>query len=97
MLGVLFLHTPTFRVKILDRVILTDETLIKKVGLRIKELRKARGMTQFDLAIKSDMEENALQRIEAGRTNPTLKTLLKIVNGLDDVEFYELFILQSKE
>lgn len=93
MLGVLFLHTPTFRVKILDKVILTDETLIKKVGLRIKELRKARGMTQFDLAIKSDMEENALQRIEAGRTNPTLKTLLKIVNGLDDVEFYELFVL----
>lgn len=92
MLGVLFLLTITFRVKILDKVILTDEALIKKVGLRIKKLRKARGMTQFDLAIKSDMEENALQRIEAGRTNPTLKTLLKIVKGLDGIEFYELFI-----
>lgn len=49
-------------------------------------------MTQFDLAIKSDMEENALQRIEAGRTNPTLKTLLKITKGLDNIAFYKLFI-----
>lgn len=71
---------------------MTGEALIKKVGLRIKELRKKRGMTQFDLAINSDMEENALQRIESGRTNPTLKTLLKIVKGLEDVEFYELFV-----
>lgn len=71
---------------------MTDEAFIKKVGLRIKTLRKERGMTQFDLAIKSDMEENALQRIEAGRTNPTLKTLLKITKGLDNIAFHKLFI-----
>lgn len=71
---------------------LSDEDFIKKVGLRIKKLRKEQKLTQLDLAIKSDMEENALQRIEAGRTNPTLKTLLKIINALEGVEFNQLFI-----
>ena len=47
-------------------------------------------MTQFDLAVKSGMEENALQRIETGRTNTTLKTLLKIVNALG-IQFKDLF------
>lgn len=70
----------------------SSEDFIKKVGLRIKALRNERGLTQFDLAVNSDMEETALQRIEAGRTNPTLKTLLKIVNALEGVEFYQLFI-----
>lgn len=69
----------------------SSEDFIKKVGLRIKALRNERNLTQFDLAVNSDMEETALQRIEAGRTNPTLKTLLKIVNALDGVDFYQLF------
>lgn len=42
-------------------------------------------MTQLDLATKSGMEENAVQRIETGRTNPTFKTLLKIIGALDMV------------
>jgi transcriptional regulator with XRE-family HTH domain len=36
------------------------------------------------------MEESALQRIEAGRTNPTIKTLFKISNALN-VELKVLF------
>lgn len=71
---------------------LSDENFIKGVGLRIKELRKRQNLTQLDLAARANMEESALQRVEAGRTNPTLKTLFKIVNALEDVEFNELFI-----
>lgn len=70
---------------------LSDEDFIKKVGLQIKKLRKEQKLTQLDLAIKSNMEENALQRIETGRTNPTLKTLLKITTALN-VKFHQLFI-----
>ena len=47
-------------------------------------------MTQLDLAIKSGMEENAVQRLETARTSPTIKTLYKIAKGLG-VEFAELF------
>ena len=66
------------------------EELVKLVGKQIKKYRVNGDMTQLDLAIKSNMEENALQRIETGRTNPSLKTLLKIVNALK-IEFKDLF------
>lgn len=69
---------------------LSNEDFIKKVGLRIKKLRKEQKLTQLDLSIKSNMEENALQRIETGRTNPTLKTLLKITTALN-IKFHILF------
>ena len=69
---------------------LNEEELVKLVGIQIKKFRKGHKMTQFDLAVKSNMEENAFQRIETGRTNPSLKTLLKIVNALE-IEFIDLF------
>lgn len=64
--------------------------VIKQIGNQIRKYRKKQNLTQFDLAIKSDMEENALQRIESGRTNPTIKTLLKITNALK-IELKQLF------
>ena len=60
-----------------------DIIFIERITSRIKRLRIERNMTQFDLASKSDMEENALQRLERNRTSPTIKTLLKIARGLD--------------
>ena len=70
--------------------LLEHKIFIKKLGKRIKFLRNERNMTQVDLSITSDMEENAIQRIEAGRTNPTTITLLKISKGLN-IEMKELF------
>lgn len=67
-----------------------DKEFIQSIGKQIRKFRLEQKMTQFDLAVKSEMEENALQRIERGRINPTIKTLLKIVNGLD-VDFKKLF------
>ena len=62
----------------------------KIVGKQIRLLRKRFKMTQSVLASKANMEESALQRIEAGRTNPTIKTLFKISNALN-VELNFLF------
>ncbi|PHR70080.1 MAG: transcriptional regulator [Lutibacter sp.] len=73
-----------------------DVLFIKKVGHQIKTFRKSQDMTQFDLAIKSGMEENALQRIEVGRTNPTIKTLLKITCALE-IEMFELFMFSDEK
>ena len=72
------------------------ESYIKKLGLRIKYLRNERNMTQVDLSITSDMEENAVQRIETGRTNPTTITLLKIAKGLG-VDVKDLFEFSSMQ
>lgn len=70
-----------------------SKLFIVEIGKRIKILRKKLNLTQFDLAVRADLEENAIQRIETGRVNSTVKTLLKISNALD-VEFYELFIFR---
>ncbi|WP_323787733.1 helix-turn-helix transcriptional regulator [Psychroserpens sp.] len=59
------------------------------IGKRIRAFRKEQKMTQLDLGIKSDIEENAIQRLETGRTSPTVKTLFKVAKGLG-VEVREL-------
>ena len=66
------------------------ESFVTKVGARIKHLRKERGLTQLDLAGQCDMDETAIQRLETGRSSPTVKTLFKITRGLK-VEMWEFF------
>ena len=60
------------------------------VGKQICTLRKQLKLTQASLASNAGMEESALQRIEAGRTNPTIKTLYKASKALN-VEINDLF------
>ena len=55
----------------------------KKLGLKIKELRKRKGLTQEQLAELIDMEQNSISVIESGRNFPTLGTLEKIVQILE--------------
>ena len=54
-----------------------DEILY--ISTRIKELRK---LTVQELAYRCDMERSNLSRIEAGRTNLTVKTICSICNAL---------------
>jgi XRE family aerobic/anaerobic benzoate catabolism transcriptional regulator len=54
----------------------------EKLGLRIKELRDERGLTQEQLAVKSHMSQSYLAQIESGTTNTTLKFMVKISQGL---------------
>ena len=61
----------------------SEKEYITEVGNRIVSIREKRNLKQIDLAIKIDIEDSALRRVESGRTNPTLKTLLKIAEGLD--------------
>ena len=55
----------------------------KKIGLKIKELRKRKGFTQEQLAELINMEQNSISVIESGRNFPTLGTLEKIAQILD--------------
>lgn len=71
------------------------DAFIKDIGLRIRSLRKERNMTQLDLAIKADIDERQVQRLERGHTSATLKTLLKITDGLG-VDFPTFFEFASK-
>jgi len=60
------------------------------VGREISILRKQHNLIQAVLASSAGMEESALQKIEAGRTNPTIKTLFKVFKALN-VEIKDLF------
>lgn len=58
-----------------------NETLIK-IGLKIREIRESQKLSIQDLADNLDMEYNNVIRIEKGRTNFTIGTLVKIANAL---------------
>jgi transcriptional regulator with XRE-family HTH domain len=53
-----------------------------KLGKRIKTLREMKGVSQQELASICDFEKSNMSRLEAGRTNPTILTLLKICAAL---------------
>jgi transcriptional regulator with XRE-family HTH domain len=54
-----------------------NEVLVK-IGIKIRELREAKNLSLQDLSDKCDFEKPNLIRIEKGRTNLTIGTLLKI-------------------
>ena len=56
---------------------------IRYISTRIKELRKERMLTVQELAYRCDMERSNLSRIEAGRTNLTIRTMCIIFNALN--------------
>ncbi len=57
--------------------------LYKEVGQRIKIIREEKGLTQQGLADLCNFEKSNISRIEAGRTNLTLKSLLLISEALN--------------
>ena len=62
----------------------------KKLGSRIKELRKRRKLTQEKLAEQTEISYRFLSRLEAGHQSPSIETLAKLAEALD-VELWELF------
>lgn len=49
-----------------------------KLGRRIRELRKAHGLTQQQVADRIDCVESFVSHIENGKTKPSLETLLRL-------------------
>ena len=62
---------------------MTKEQLKIKLGKRIVELRNRKGWSQSDLARACGKDRQALEKLENGRVNPTVYTLLEISKALD--------------
>ena len=58
------------------------EAALIRIGLNIRDLREEKNITQQDLAAACNFEKSNMSRIEAGRTNLTIGTLLKICEVL---------------
>jgi len=53
------------------------------IGNKIKQLRNKRGLTQAELARKSDLPYTTLTKIETNViTKPSIQTVMKIAKGL---------------
>jgi transcriptional regulator with XRE-family HTH domain len=60
---------------------LNDELI--KLGLRVRELRLSKSLSQTDLAFKIGKDQPSINRLEKGKINPSILYLLEIAVGLD--------------
>ena len=74
--------------------LLPKHKYLKLLGAHIRELRKSKGLSQRELAARIDKEEQTIQRIERGATNPTAFTLYQLAEGLE-VEAGELMKIKT--
>ena len=72
---------------------ISNKTLVtyqKKLGHRIREVRESKELSQLDVASTCDYEKTTISRIENGRTNITLRTLVTLALAME-VELHEFF------
>lgn len=62
----------------------------KKFGIKIKELRKARGLSQEKLANLAEIDRTYLPSIEKGERNVSIEVVEKLANALN-VKIKDLF------
>ena len=60
-----------------------DERLARGIGKAVRARRKARGLSQEQLAESIDIAPQFLGRIERGLTLPSVPTLCSLAGGLD--------------
>ena len=65
------------------------EIVLIRIGMNIREIREEKNISQQDLAAACNFEKSNMSRIEAGRTNITIGTLLKICEALG-VKLHEI-------
>lgn len=61
---------------------MTKDELKRKIGQRIVELRTKKGWSQSDLARACNKDRQAMEKLENGKVNPTLYSLLEISKAL---------------
>lgn len=60
-----------------------DETVLIKVGAKIRELRLKSGYSQQEFADLCDMELSQINRIELGKINTSVSVLFKLAEVLE--------------
>jgi putative transcriptional regulator len=62
---------------------MAPDKLKKKIGQQIIKFRTEKGWSQSDLARACNKDRQAIEKLENGKTNPTLYTLHEIANALE--------------
>ena len=61
----------------------STHVLLVQLGKRIRALRRAKGLTQTDLAVHLDMNRGHISDVERGKREVGIITLQVIARGLD--------------
>ena len=70
-----------------------------RIGLRIKDIRTSKNLTQEAVAFKADIDRTFMNHVENGRRNMSINTLEKVVcNGLQTTlkEFFDDEVFSKK-
>ncbi|MBS1597310.1 MAG: helix-turn-helix transcriptional regulator [Bacteroidetes bacterium] len=59
-----------------------NDKLLKEFGKNLEMLRKKRGLSTRQFADEAEISHSSVGRLEAGLSNPTLTTLIKIADAL---------------
>jgi transcriptional regulator with XRE-family HTH domain len=65
-------------IEIMDR-----ELILRQIGIKIRELRNDKNLSLLEFSDRLDIEYNNLIRMEKGRANLTLRTLIKVCEVLE--------------
>lgn len=59
-----------------------NDKFLKEFGKNLKRLREAKGLSTRQFAYDAEISHSSVGRLEAGLSNPTLTTLVKIAEAL---------------
>ena len=63
---------------------------LTQLGMRIRYLRKQKGLSQLDLSLEAEVNKNYISDLERGTRNPSLLLLEKVASALE-VDLSTLF------
>ncbi len=58
------------------------QEILKKFGASIKKIRKSKKLTMLDIEVSTGISEGSISKIENGKKNPALTTVIKLAQGL---------------
>ena len=70
---------------------MTDEEILKKIGIKVKDLRVARNIKQSVVAEKNGLSSFSLSQLENGH-NISVLTLVKVLRAFDRLDLLEPFM-----
>lgn len=73
-----------------QRKLIFDQEGLELLAKRLKEIRAEKGLSQEEIAYRSEITLSQIARIETVRINPTISTIFKIARTLE-VPLNELF------
>lgn len=59
------------------------EQILKKFGAAVKKIRKNKNLTMLDVEVATGISEGCISKIENGKKNPALATVIKLAEGLE--------------